>query len=213
LIYQVALQLATGDCQTIQTNIRAGGINGLSLVFAATTILAIFGAPIAIISALAGLLLGPITGGAMTSAAISAGAILAWLIARWTFRKGAFPDHVEKKIQQSWYQEMMDQRTDSAFDWVKTFSIKCPLSFPHFTALVAVKVRHLKLAPIISGIFAASILYVIAYSLAGGSIGCAAVNHAVGADIAPYKNSIIGSCLLLLILAKFQKTTISRGEA
>lgn len=212
IIYQLALNFATGDCSSLQQDMRAQGPLALSLFLLIATLLAAAGLPTAILSALGGILFGSFPGGSLVSVAICIASISAWALARTLWSNGMFPSAIENRLKKQWFEDMMNDRTDSGFHWVMKSANRCPLPFPYFCAIVGVKVQHLNLIPIIAGLFASSFIHVAAYSLAGGSIGCAVMNHALGLDISEFRPAIIASCLILMLLAQIDSFRVRRSS-
>jgi uncharacterized membrane protein YdjX (TVP38/TMEM64 family) len=204
IIYQFALEFATGDCLAIQQDIRAAGAKILLLFIATASVLAVIGLPAPLIAAVGGLLFGAFTGGALASTSITLGSLAAWVLARSFFRRGELPRSLESRLTATWYQQMMTETTTSGFHWVVKNAMRCPLPFTYFAAITAAKVNHLNSQSLAGGIYAASFLPVAAYALAGGSIGCAVINHAQGLAIHHYRPSLVISCLVLVFLARFQ---------
>jgi uncharacterized membrane protein YdjX (TVP38/TMEM64 family) len=212
LIYQLALKFATGDCASIQSEIRANGPSMMLVLLGSGSFFALVGFPAALIAAVAGLLMGPISGASLASTALVVGSLIAWTIARSAFKNGVFPPIIEKRLHGAWYENMMEERTSSGFHWVLSNAINCPLPFSFFAALVGAKVRHLNLQSLIAGIFASTFFYVAAYALTGASIGCAVINHANGFDVSQYRNMMIVSCILLIALAQIQSNSKPRRK-
>lgn len=211
LTYQAALYFATGDCASLQVGLREKGPIALGAFLSVAALLTITGIPIAVISAAAGMLLGPISGGSVASTAVSVASITSWYLARKLYMDRDLPALLEQSVTKPWFNKIMNEKTQSGFHWVTKSASICPLPFPYFSALLGVKVRHLSGPAIVAGVFVSSFLHVAAYSLAGGSIGCAVMNHAVGVDISQYKFSIIVSCVFLILLARMDRSPPERN--
>jgi uncharacterized membrane protein YdjX (TVP38/TMEM64 family) len=212
LIYQVAIHFATGDCTSLQSEVRSRGPSMLLLLFTMATIFAIAGLPAAMIAAMTGVLMGPVSGASLASTALTLGSLVAWKLARMLFKDGTLPKVVEQKLQGPWIDNMMDQKTATGFHWITSNAIASPLPFSYFAAVTGSKVPHLNLQSLIAGIFASSFFYVAAYALAGASIGCAAINHALGFDVSQYRTMVIISCLSLILLARLQSWSLYRSK-
>jgi Na+/phosphate symporter len=106
----------------------------------------------------------------------------------------------------------MKQRSTTGFHWTITNAMNAPLSYPIFSFIVGMLIPHLTITSLISGVFAASVLYVAGYALAGGSIGCAVVNHALGLPYEQYKTMMLFSCGILLLLSKLQAHLAQKGK-
>lgn len=206
VLYHLALNYATRDCQSIHQNLQEQGPWVMVILLAVLTVFSFFGVPATIIAIGAGVLMGPIVGAPLTSLAVALSSIAAWSISRNLFRSGKLPTFVELKLNSDWYERMMNDRADSGFHWVTSHAMTSPLPYSFFAGVVGAKVRHLTLPSLIAAIFLSSILHVAGYSLAGASIGCAVINHALGLSIDQYRTLMAVSCLLLVLLSRLQST-------
>lgn len=214
LIYYVAYHYASVDCQTLQTSNRSAGASSALKITSLLIVLTSLGLPSAISGILAGLLLGPSIGGPLASMAIVASSAIFWVIGHLAGRNSQVKFYVEGALtSKPWFSDAMTQRAATGFNWTIINAMNSPLSYPLFSFVVGTLIPHLTFISMISGIFATSVLYVAGYALAGGSIGCAVVNHAQGLPYEQYKTLMLASCIILLLLSKLQSHIEQKGKA
>lgn len=205
VFYKLALVYATVDCQTMQDSLRGSGHTGALKILLGLIVLSSLGVPAAISGLIAGLIFGPAVGGPFASLAILMSSALLWLIGKQIRNMPWTQNFIEQQMaSQAWFQNAMNQHSTSGFHWVASQGIIAKAPLPVFALMIGVTVKHLAPASFLAGIFAASVLYIAGYALAGGSIGCAVINHALGVSFDQYKNLTIISCIALLILSKAQ---------
>jgi len=212
-IYYVAYNYASVDCQTMQSANLAAGANAAWKITSLLILIASLGVPSAICGVVAGLMLGPTIGGPLASLAIVIASSLFWAIGHFAGKNNGLKSATEALLaSRSWFYEAMKQRSATGFHWTVANAINAPLSYPFFSFIVGMQVPHLTFFSMISGVFAASVLHVAGYALAGGSIGCAVVNHALGLPFEPYKTMMLVSCAILLLLSKLQAYMDQKGK-
>lgn len=205
IFYKLALVYATVDCQTMQDSIRASGHTGALKILLGLIFLSSLGVPAAISGLIAGLLFGSAVGGPFASLAVLVSSVLLWLIGKQIRNLPWTQSFVEQQMaSQAWFQNAMNQHSTSGFHWVASQGIIAKAPLPIFSFMIGAAVKHLAPASFLAGIFAASVLYIAGYALAGASIGCAVVNHALDVSFEQYKTLTIISCIALLILSKAQ---------
>jgi uncharacterized membrane protein YdjX (TVP38/TMEM64 family) len=205
VFYKLALVYATVDCQTIQDSVRGSGHTGALKILLGLIVLSSLGVPAAISGLIAGLIFGPVVGGPFASLAILISSVLLWLIGKQIRNMPWTHSFIEQQMaSQAWFQNAMNQHSTSGFHWVASQGIIAKAPLPIFALMIGATVKHLAPASFLAGIFAASVLYIAGYALAGASIGCAVVNHALGLSFDQYKTLTIISCMTLLILSKAQ---------
>ena len=212
VLYQLALNFATRDCQAIHQEIMLQGPWTIVKLLALCTAASIIGIPAILIAITVGVLTGPFLGAPLTSLAITLSSVFLWIITRYAFPNGMLPNFIEKNLHGAWYDQMMSDRTISGFHWTATHGMTAPIPYAFFAGIAGAKVRHLNFQSLIAGIFAGSILQVAGYSLAGASIGCAVINHALGLSINQYRALIAVSCVILILLSRLQSSMKTRNE-
>lgn len=212
LLYQFALHFATADCQTLHQELKFRGPKMLFILILGLTGSSFIGLPLSIVAMSAGVLTGPMLGGPLTSISLSIAVTIAWHIGKYFFRSGNLPPGIARQLESSWYKSMMDDHSISGFHWTATHSQRSQIPFSCFAALVGAKVPHLSLPSFVAGIFVGSVIQVAGYSLAGASIGCAVINHALGLDISEYRTLIVVSCLILILLTRYQSKLLEGGQ-
>lgn len=205
LLYHLAINFATADCASLQSQLRQGGPRMLGRLLLVGTLAALVGVPSSVIAVASGVLTGPFIGIPITSISIAVGSIISWAIGRLYIKDRGLPkvfdDYLENKV---WFQHMMNQRPETGYNWTAVQGLVAPVPYPFFGLIVATKVPHLNFRSFLAGIFASSLLHSAGYSLAGASIGCAVVNQALGFSIEPYRTLIVITCLILVVLSWIQ---------
>ena len=205
ILYHLAVNFATADCASLQSQLRQGGPRMLGRLLLAGTLAALLGMPSSVVAVAAGVLTGPFIGIPVTSISIALGSIIPWTVGRLYIRGRELPkvfdDNLEKR---PWFQHMMNQRPGTGYNWTAVQGLVAPVPYPLFGFIVATKVPHLNFRSFLAGIFVSSLLHSAGYSLAGASIGCAVVNQSLGASIEPYRTLIVISCLILVVLSRIQ---------
>ena len=205
VLYHLAINFATTDCDTIQSQLRQGGPRMLGRLVLVGTIGALIGMPSSLIAVAAGVLTGPFIAVPLTSISIALGSLILWGIGRLYISNQKLPkvldDYLENK---PWFQHMMNQRPGTGYAWTAIQGLVAPLPYPFFGFIVAAKVPHLSLQSFLAGIFSSSLLHSAGYSLAGASIGCAVVNQSLGFSIEPYRILVVLSCAILVLLSRIQ---------
>ena len=205
LLYHLAINFATTDCTAIQSQLRDGGPRMLGRLLLAGTLAALLGFPASLIAVSLGILTGPFVGIPLTSISISLGSLVLWGIGRTAFKTKTLPQVLDRYLdRQTWFQNMMNQRPGTGYNWTAIQSLVAPIPYPIFGFITGARIRHLTIRSFLAGIFASSLLQSAGYSLAGSSIGCAVVNQALGYSIAPYRLLIVLSCLILVVLSRVQ---------
>jgi uncharacterized membrane protein YdjX (TVP38/TMEM64 family) len=213
LIYYAAYHYASVDCHTMQTINLSAGRHTVAKIAALLIIIASLGIPSAISGIVAGLLLGPTVGGPLASLSIVIASCIFWILGHLAGRNPSLKSSVEGLLSaRHWFHEAMKQRSTTGFHWTIANALNAPLSYPFFSFIVGMLIPHLSITSMISGVFAASVLYVAGYALAGGSIGCAVVNHALGLPYDQYRTMMLFSCGILLLLSKLQAHLAQRGK-
>lgn len=212
-VYYVAQSFASVDCQAIQAANRAGGLRSVVSFIGLMTLLISLGVPAAIIGTLAGLLLSPPIGAPLASFSVVLATAVFWGLGRLTHLSPALKKRFLSRLENmKWFNEMMDNKASSGFHWTVSASLNSPISYPLFAFFAGLTVSHLRFAALITGIFASSALYIAGYALAGGSIGCGVVNHAINQPFEQYKPMMLLSCALLLMLSKAQSALQQKGN-
>jgi uncharacterized membrane protein YdjX (TVP38/TMEM64 family) len=212
-LYQFARGYATADCMQMQTNIRQGGLHSLVFVLMAGTVMALLGAPAAIVAVFSGVCLGPMAGAPMSSLALTLGAGLWWMVGHWLLPHGLRPLSMDQYIEdRSWYQDLMRQKAKTAFHWTVRNGFIAPIPFAVLGLVVGSKIRHMNFRSFMTGVFMSSFVLLLGYCLAGASIGCAVINHAQGYDFSQYKTLMILSCVILALLSKAQTIIQERAN-
>jgi uncharacterized membrane protein YdjX (TVP38/TMEM64 family) len=207
VFYHLAQNFATSDCRDMQINLQERGYIVLGQLLLVATIVSMLGVPATLIAVLTGTLTGPLVGAPLASAAITISSLLLWGAGRVGFSKRRLPEFIDQRLDKSiWFKNMMNDRAASGFQWTALHGLLAPIPYPFVSFLIGAKVRHLNPQSFIAGIFAGSILQVAGYSLAGASIGCAVINHAVGVSFEQYRTLMVVSCLILILLARLQNT-------
>ena len=204
-LYQLAKSYATSDCAQLQTDIRRGGSVALQKIALVSSLLALAGAPAAVVAVFLGIFIGPIAGAPMSSLAIAVGAGFWWLIGHFCLPHGLMPVPLDNYVEERpWYGNLMRQNAKSAFHWTVRNGFVAPIPFAVLGLVVGAKIRHMNFLSFITGVFISSIALLMGYSLAGASIGCAVINHAQGYDFGQYKSLMLLSCVILTLLSKIQ---------
>ena len=107
----------------------------------------------------------------------------------------------------------MKDRAASGLNWTAIHGITTPLPYSYFSFIVAADVPHLSLFSLTAGVFVGSVLYIAGYTLAGASIGCAVINHAIGIPFDQYRTLTVVSCLILMLLSRLQFSLQERSQA
>ena len=146
-------------------------------------------------------------GAPLASLAVTIGSLFLWGVGRLGYSKTRLPEFLDQRLEQSeWFKNMMNDRSTSGFQWTALHGLLATLPYPFVSFLIGAKIPHLNSQSFIAGIFAGSILQVAGYSLAGASIGCAVINHAVGVGFEQYRTLMVVSCLILVLLARLQNS-------
>jgi uncharacterized membrane protein YdjX (TVP38/TMEM64 family) len=210
IFYHLAQNFATSDCREMQSSLRERGPVLLGQTIIAATMGSILGVPAALIAVITGTLTGPLVGAPLASFAVTIGSLLLWGLGRLAFSQRRLPEFIDERLNKStWYKNMMNDRAASGFQWTALHGLLAPLPYPLVSFLIGAKVRHLNPQSFVAGIFMGSILQVAGYSLAGASIGCAVINHAIGEGFEQYQTLMVVSCLILIMLARLQNSLVS----
>lgn len=213
-VYKAALVYATVDCQTLQDSVRYNGHLSAFKILIGLVVLSSVGVPAAIGGLLGGLLFGPIIGGPFASLAVLISSILLWLIGKQIKSISWIDNFIERHLaSREWFKRAMGLHSTSGFHWITSQGIIAKVPLPIFALMIGARVKHLTPASFVAGIFAASVFYIAGYALAGASIGCAVVNHALGVSFEQYKMMTLISCVVLLILSKVQSYVQGRVES
>lgn len=214
LLYYIASEYATTDCQTTQLNILQGGPDVAIKLFLALLLLASIGVPAAVIGVIAGILTGPFVGAPFASLTVVCSSLVLSSLGRLFAYTGHLPSSIHDRWQSSpWFQSMMKDRAASGLNWTALHGLTTPLPYSYFSFIVATAVPHLSLLSLTAGVFVGSVLYIAGYTLAGASIGCAVINHAIGVPFDQYRTLTVVSCLILLLLSKLQFSLQERSQA
>ena len=207
VFYHLAQNFATSDCREMQLSLQERGPIFLAQLLLAATIISILGVPATLIAVLSGTLTGPLVGAPLASLAVTIGSLFLWGVGRLGYSKTRLPEFLNQRLEQSeWFKNMMNDRSTSGFQWTALHGLLAPFPYPFVSFLIGAKIPHLNSQSFIAGIFAGSILQVAGYSLAGASIGCAVINHAVGVGFEQYRTLMVVSCLILVLLARLQNS-------
>lgn len=213
-IYYLAYHYASVDCETIQNTNRSGGFYSALKIIAVLVTTASLGIPSAISGLVAGLLLGPEVGGPMASLSVVISSAISWAVGRLVRKNKNLKSALEGRLAtQDWFNQAMEKRSTTGFQWTIAISMSAPVPYPFFSFVGGALIPHLTFSSMIAGIFMASVLHIAGYALAGGSIGCAVVNHALGLSFAQYKTMMLISCGTLLLLSKLQISISQRGRS
>ena len=207
ILYYAAARFATYDCQTMQLTVRSGGLANVLALLAGLILLLMVGIPSAVIGIISGMLAGPILGAPIASASIVVTSLALWLAGKTLASYSKVPLFLTQKTDSSpWLQHALNQRSKSGFHWIVAHGVNAPMSYPYFSFIIGTQIPHMTFLSVASGIFAGSVLYLAGYALAGASIGCAVINHAIGTSFEQYKPLMLVSCLILLMLSRVQAT-------
>lgn len=206
-VYYVAQRFSSVDCQAMQAaNRTGGGLSAFSFLFLFTLLISL-GAPAAILGTIAGLLLSPPIGAPLASLAVVLASTIFWGLGRLSHLSPKLKQFFgDKLLHRKWFSRIMENKASTGFHWTISTSINSTLSYPLFAFISGFAIPHLKFPSLITGIFASSALYIAGYALAGGSIGCGVVNHAISHPFEQYKPMMLLSCVLLFLLSKAQSS-------
>ncbi len=213
-LYKVALMYASVDCQTMQDSVRNSGYRGALKILIGLFTLSSLGVPAAIAGLLGGLFLGPALGGPFASLAVLISSVCLWLLGKKIQNISWANSIIERHLtSQAWFQRAMELHSTSGFHWLTSQGIIAKVPLPIFALMIGARVKHLTTTSFVAGIFAASVFYSAGYALAGASIGCSVINHALGVSFDQYKTLTLISCILLLILSKVQTYVQGKVES
>jgi uncharacterized membrane protein YdjX (TVP38/TMEM64 family) len=212
-IYYASITYASVDCHSLQMTNQSGGITSAIKITLLLALISVFGAPSTITGIIAGLLLGPAIGAPLASLAIVLASMVFWGIGCLFRDKFEVKNGIESRLlKQRWFNSIMMKKSNSSFHWTLSSSMIVPISYPVFALICGMLVPHLTFISTITGIFAASVFHVAGYALAGGSIGCAVMNHALGLSFENYKIMMFISCFILLLLSRLQSHFEKAGD-
>lgn len=170
-----------------------------------SALLILCGLPLAVCALVAGFITTPLTGAGIVSAAAAFSFAIAFVAGRISGNESAMLMKFERwATGRLWYTDMLSSSTGSGLSWTMQQMNRVPIPLTWFSAYCGATIKHLSLPSFIAGSFASTVIVVFAYSLAGGSIGCAILDAARGLSTKAYLLPVICSTLAIVLASKLQ---------
>lgn len=193
------------DCSTLRLTVHSGGILALARIVLALFAAILIGIPTPIAAVVAGLLTTPFTGSAITSLALILALVIAFSIGRLLGKQNQMIVRFEHWASgRLWFTDLIATRAQSGLHWASEFIYKTPLPPTLFAAFCGAVISHMQLVELIAGAFLSFIAVIVAYSLAGGTIGCAFLDYTHGFPTTDHILPIIISIIALVIVYKLR---------
>lgn len=189
----------------LRLTVHSGGLMTLGRIFFALAVAILIGIPAPVAAIFAGLLTSPLTGSALTASAFI-GALAIWfLLGRFAGRDHPLAQRFERWASgKLWFTDLMAARTHSGFHWVAEYVYRTPIPPILFAAFCGASVKSLSISELLTGAFISLIAMIIAFSLAGGNIGCALLDHVQGLPTKEHVIPVLISVLALIAVSKLR---------
>lgn len=193
------------DCSTLRLTVHNGGILALGRIALALFAATLIGIPTPIAAVCAGILTNPMTGSALTSFAFITALAVSFGFGRIVGRNHPLVRRFERWASgRLWFSDLMAARAQSGLHWASEFIYRTPIPPTLLAAFCGASIKHLQLVELLAGGFLSVIAVIVAYSLAGGTIGCALLDYTHGFPTEDYILPIILSALALIIVSKLR---------
>lgn len=177
----------------------------LGRIFIGLTAGMLIGIPAPIAAIFAGLLTSPLTGSALTAAAMVFVMAIWFVIGRWAGRDNALFKNFERWASgKLWFTDLMAARAHSGFHWAAEYIYRTPIPAILFAAFCGAAVNRIRMVELMAGAFISMIAIIVAFSLAGGNIGCALMDYTHGLSTREHLIPIVISVVALIVVSKLR---------
>jgi hypothetical protein len=203
--YYAASISSIQDCSMLRLTVHSGGLITLGRIFFGLVVCIMIGMPAPVAAIFAGLLTSPFTGSALTAFAFITALAVWFLIGRFMGRDNSLVQSFERWASgRLWFTDLMAARAHSGFHWVAEYVYRTPIPPILFAAFCGASVKRLGIVELLTGAFISFIAMIIAFSLAGGNIGCALLDHVHGLPTKEHVIPIVISVVALVAVSKLR---------